>query len=72
MADSTPQSVLRFEHVSVSFGETVALNDVSFDLREGGTRIVYGAAGSGKSVMLKIALGLLKPTSGRVFVFGQD
>lgn len=50
----------------------MALNDVSFDVTAGGTRIVYGAAGSGKSVMLKIALGLLKPNSGRVFVFGQD
>ena len=72
MPDSTPQSVLRFEHVSITFGDTVALNDVSFDLKAGGTRIIYGAAGSGKSVMLKIALGLLKPNSGRVFVFGQD
>jgi phospholipid/cholesterol/gamma-HCH transport system ATP-binding protein len=72
MAEQTPQSVLRFEHVSVSFGDIVALNDVSFDLLAGGTRIIYGAAGSGKSVALKIALGLLKPDSGRVFVFGQD
>jgi len=72
MADQTTQSVLRFEHISVSFGDTVALNDVSFDLRAGGTRIIYGAAGSGKSVALKIALGLLKPDSGRVFIFDKD
>jgi phospholipid/cholesterol/gamma-HCH transport system ATP-binding protein len=50
----------------------VALNDVSFDLEAGGTRIIYGAAGSGKSVMLKVALGLLKPDSGRVYLFDQD
>jgi phospholipid/cholesterol/gamma-HCH transport system ATP-binding protein len=72
MADQSLQSVLRFEHVSVSFGDVLALNDVSFDLKAGGTRIIYGAAGSGKSVMLKIALGLLKPTAGRVFLFDQD
>src|SRR5215213_5242562 len=72
MANQTPQSVLRFEQVSVAFGDSVALNNVSFDIQAGGTRIVYGAAGSGKSVMLKIALGLVKPDSGRVFVFGQD
>src|SRR5205823_5350326 len=72
MADLSTQSVLRFEHISVSFGDAVALNDVSFDLRAGGTRIIYGAAGSGKSVALKIALGLLKPDSGRVFVFDKD
>jgi phospholipid/cholesterol/gamma-HCH transport system ATP-binding protein len=72
MADSPLQSVLRFEHVSLAFGDTVALNDVSFDLKAGGTRIIYGAAGSGKSVMLKVALGLLKPDSGRVYLFDQD
>ena len=66
------QSVLRFEHVSLAFGDTVALNDVSFDVKAGGTRIIYGAAGSGKSVMLKVALGLLKPDSGRVFIFDRD
>ena len=72
MADQTPHSVLRFEHVSLAFGDVVALNDLSFDLKAGDTRIIYGAAGSGKSVMLKTALGLLKPNSGRIFVFGQD
>jgi phospholipid/cholesterol/gamma-HCH transport system ATP-binding protein len=72
MSDSTLQSVLRFEHVSLAFGDTVALNDVSFDMKAGGTRIIYGAAGSGKSVMLKVALGLLKPVSGRVYLFDQD
>jgi phospholipid/cholesterol/gamma-HCH transport system ATP-binding protein len=72
MADQSSQSVLRFEHVSLRFGDTVALNDVSFDMKLGSTRIIYGAAGSGKSVTLKIALGLLKPDSGKVFVFGQE
>jgi phospholipid/cholesterol/gamma-HCH transport system ATP-binding protein len=72
MADSTLQSVLRFEHVSLAFGDTVALNDVSFEVKAGGTRIIYGAAGSGKSVMLKVALGLLKPDSGRVYIFDQE
>lgn len=63
---------MRFENVSLTFGDNVALNDVSFELKEGDTRIIYGAAGSGKSVTLKAALGLLKPDSGRVFLFGQD
>jgi phospholipid/cholesterol/gamma-HCH transport system ATP-binding protein len=72
MADSTLQSALRFEHVSLAFGDTVALNDLSFEVKAGGTRIIYGAAGSGKSVMLKVALGLLKPDSGRVYIFDQD
>ena len=67
-------SVLRFEHVTLSFGddEHPALKDVSFDVKQGQTRILFGAAGSGKSVTLKCALGLLKPQSGRVFLFDND
>jgi phospholipid/cholesterol/gamma-HCH transport system ATP-binding protein len=64
--------ILRFENVSVSFDGEVALRDVSFCVQPGDTRIVLGAAGSGKSVMLKTALGLLKPDSGRVYLFGED
>ena len=58
----------RFPH----FDETPALEDVSFEIHEGETRIILGGAGSGKTVLLKAALGLLRPDSGRVFVFGQD
>ena len=67
-------SILRFEHVTLSFGddEHPALKDVSFDVKQGQTRIMFGAAGSGKSVTLKCALGLLKPESGRVFLFDKD
>ena len=72
MAEDNRQSVLRFEHVSVAFEEVKALIDVSFEAREGETRVILGAAGSGKTVLLKTALGLQKPDSGRVFVFGQD
>ena len=72
MAEDIRQSVLRFEHVSVAFEGITALDDVSFDAREGETRVIMGAAGSGKTVLLKTALGLQKPDSGRVLVFGQD
>lgn len=66
------QPVLRFEHVSVSFDDVKALSDVSFEARESESRVILGAAGSGKTVLLKTALGLVKPASGRVFVFGKD
>lgn len=72
MRDGHAQPVLRFEHVTVRLDAVLALNDVSFEVPEGGTRIVFGAAGSGKTVLLKTALGLLRPESGRVWVFGQD
>ena len=63
---------LRFEDVSVRFGDTLALDRVSFEMEGGETRVVYGVAGSGKTTLLKTALGLIRPDSGRVYVFGQD
>ena len=65
-------AVLRFENVTVSFDGDVALRDISFAAYEGESRIILGAAGSGKTVLLKTAMGLTKPESGKVFVFGQD
>jgi len=72
MAEDGRQSVLRFEDVSLHFGETPALVDLSFEILAGQTRIILGGAGSGKTTLLKVSLGLLKPDSGRVFLFGQD
>jgi len=67
-----PAPVLRFERVTVSFGELRALDEVSFRMNAGESRVIFGAAGSGKTVLLKTALGLLKPASGRVWVFSRD
>jgi len=64
--------VLRFEDVSLHFGDTAALDHVSFEIHAGQTCVVYGAAGSGKTMLLKVAVGLLRHDSGRVFLFGQD
>src|ERR1700690_3668449 len=72
MAHDESQSVLRFEHVSVRFNESKALDDVSFEVARGETRVIFGAAGSGKTVLLKTALGLIEPDAGSVRVFGQD
>jgi len=68
-----PASLLRFEEVSVAFGaDQVVLDRLSFDVRRGETRIIMGEAGSGKTVLLKTAMGLIHPVSGRVFLFDQD
>jgi len=64
--------VLRFDHVSVSFDDTPALADLSFQAYEGESRVIMGATGSGKTVLLKTALGLQRPDSGTVYVFGKD
>lgn len=66
-------SILRLDNISLTFdGVTKVLNGVSMELLAGDTKIILGAAGAGKSVMLKIALGLLRPASGRIYLFGQD
>ena len=70
-ADSKP-SILRFDRVNVSFDGEEALRDLTFEAREGESRVILGAAGSGKTVLLKTALGLVRPDSGKVFVFGRD
>ena len=66
------QPILRFDDVSVVFDDTAVLSHVSFEAGEGESRVILGAAGSGKTVLLKTALGLIKPTSGRVYAFGRD
>jgi phospholipid/cholesterol/gamma-HCH transport system ATP-binding protein len=66
-------SLLRFENVTVVFSDgTKALDNVSFDVREGQTRILLGAAGSGKTVLLKAAMGLVPATAGKVFLFDEE
>ena len=64
--------LIEFEHVTVAFDETRALDDVSFRICEGETRILMGAASSGKTVVLKTAMGLVRPRSGRVILMGED
>ena len=61
-----------FENVSLAFDENVVLEDVSFKLHRGETKILFGVAGSGKSVLLKLALGLFKPDAGHIYVLGHD
>src|SRR6266853_1375419 len=61
-----------FDEVHLSFGENEVLRGVSFRLPFGETKALFGVAGSGKSVLLKLALGLLKSDSGRITVLGRD
>jgi phospholipid/cholesterol/gamma-HCH transport system ATP-binding protein len=72
MADSDKDAVLRFENVTVSFNGVPALIDLSFQAVTGESRVILGAAGSGKTVLLKTAMGLVRPDSGKVFVFDRD
>lgn len=64
--------VIELRHVSLAFEEKQVLNDVSFHVTAGETLVLLGVTGSGKSVVLKLILGLLKPDSGQVLIDGQD
>lgn len=59
-----------FDQVALAFDDKVILRDVSFELRPGTLKVVLGASGAGKSTILKLLLGLLKPDAGRIFVNG--
>ena len=72
MPDAASQSVLRFENVTLRFEDEVVLDDVSFELTAGESCVILGAAGSGKTVLLKTAIGLLRPDEGGIYLFGQD
>ena len=61
-----------FEEVALAFGENEVLRGVSFRLARGETKALFGVAGSGKSLLLKLVLGLVRPDSGRISVLGQD
>jgi phospholipid/cholesterol/gamma-HCH transport system ATP-binding protein len=59
-----------FEHVSLAFDDHVVLKDLSFTVPKGAMRILFGASGTGKSLILKLTLGLLRPDEGAITVNG--
>lgn len=63
---------IEFQDVHLAFEENKVLQGISFRLPFGETKALFGVAGSGKSTILKLALGLLKPDSGRILVLGSD
>ena len=63
--------VVLFDKVWLQFDDKVILKDVTFSVRSGHTKIFLGASGAGKSTILKLMLGLLKPDAGTVWVLGH-
>ena len=61
-----------FDNVSLAFEDNLVLDGISFRLPHGETRAILGVAGAGKSTILKLVLGLLKPDAGHIQVLGQD
>ena len=70
MTDQDP--IIRLDDVHKSFAELVVLDGVSLQIQRGSSTIIIGPSGSGKSVLLKIIIGLLKPNIGKVFLNGHE
>jgi phospholipid/cholesterol/gamma-HCH transport system ATP-binding protein len=63
---------IEFRNVTLFFDDRVILKNLSFKVMKGETKIILGGSGGGKSTIIKLVLGLLKPDSGRVLVDGED
>ena len=63
---------IEFRNVTMIFDDRKILNNLSFKVMKGETRIILGGSGSGKSTTIKLVLGLLKPDSGQILVDGED
>lgn len=63
---------IEFRDVCLAFDDTVVLDNLSFTVRRGETKVILGRSGGGKSTMIRLILGLLKPDSGRIIVDGED
>lgn len=64
--------VIVFDDVSIAFEDKMVLDGISFRLPRGETKAIFGVAGSGKSTILKLALGLIKPDGGHIYTLGED
>ena len=70
-ADTVHKTII-FEDVVLGFEGLNVLDGVSFELKRGETKAVLGVAGSGKSTILKLCLGLIRPDAGRIYILGHD
>jgi phospholipid/cholesterol/gamma-HCH transport system ATP-binding protein len=69
---NAPVPAIEFRNVVLSFGDNVAVDDVSFTLTKGEMILITGVSGSGKSILLRLAMGLLKPDSGEILIEGKQ
>jgi phospholipid/cholesterol/gamma-HCH transport system ATP-binding protein len=67
----TVHKTVIFDHVSIAFDEKVILDDISFELNRGETKMLLGVLGSGKSTILKLSIGLLRPDRGDIYLLGH-
>ena len=70
-SDAQPPAI-EFRNVFLSFDDNLVLNDISFTLDRGEMILMTGVSGAGKSVLLRLAMGLMKPDSGQIFIEGKE
>lgn len=66
------QPKIEFRAVELAFGQKIVLDGVSFHVMPGEMKIILGQSGTGKSTILRLALGLLKPDGGQIFIDGVE
>jgi phospholipid/cholesterol/gamma-HCH transport system ATP-binding protein len=69
---SEAKAVISLRDLRVNYGETEILHGVQFDVKAGETVVILGGSGSGKSTLLRTLVGLEKPSSGEIWIYGQD
>jgi phospholipid/cholesterol/gamma-HCH transport system ATP-binding protein len=69
---SPQEPAIVFEDVAIAFEDHAVLDGISFELERGESKALFGVAGSGKTTILKLALGLVKPDRGRIRVLGRE
>jgi phospholipid/cholesterol/gamma-HCH transport system ATP-binding protein len=66
------EPLISFRDISIGFDDREVLRSISFDVRHGETKVLLGESGTGKTLLMKMATGLIRPDSGAVLVMGQD
>ncbi len=72
LSGETALPAIEFRNVDLAFDDQVILDNISFTVRRGETKIVLGGSGSGKSTIINLILGLLKPDAGEILIDGED
>ncbi len=66
------EPIIRVENLTVAYGETVVIDNISFEVCKGEVFVILGGSGCGKSTLMKQMIGLYRPASGKIFINGQD
>ena len=66
------EPIIRVENLTAAYGDTVIIDNISFDVCKGEVFVILGGSGCGKSTLLKQMIGLYSPASGKILINGQD